>query len=249
MALQSANRELLIVRLFDAAEAKDWSAELSSAEIHVWRLDIGKAPTDPADVEGLLSQDELARAQRFRLALDRKNFILSRGVLRRLLGNYLAVEPRELRFVYSEFGRPLLEGSNSGNELHFNVSHSGDMILWAFSHKRRIGVDVERVRRDFSTLEISERFFSPAERAVLRQLPTKTRYESFFRCWTRKEAFIKALGEGLSHPLDQFDVTLAPGDPAKLLATRPIANDAKCWQMWDIAVPSGYAAALIAQLR
>lgn len=248
MASQSVNRDPLVVRDFVVSNATIPLAELGSAEIHVWRLDMREGTADAADVEPSLSDDELARAHRFRFAVDRKTFVLSRGILRKLLGNYLSCESRALRFTYSQFGRPSLARLDGQHDMHFNVSHSGDIILWAFRQWHRIGVDVERVRRDFSTLEISERFFSPAERAVLRQLPAETGYESFFRCWTRKEAFIKALGEGLSHPLDQFDVTLAPGDPAKLLATRPIANDAKRWQMWDIAVPSGYAAALIAEL-
>ena len=103
------------------------------------------------------------------------------------------------------------------------------------------------MRRDFSTAEIAERFFSVAERAALRGLPQEQRHQAFFRCWTRKEAFIKALGEGLSHPLDQFDVSFAPEEPAALLATRPIAEEVRRWVMWNVQVPGDYAAALVAE--
>ena len=105
-------------------------------------------------------------------------------------------------------------------------------------------MDVEKIRRDFRTSEIAERFFSTAERDSLRQLPDEQRHEAFFRCWTRKEAFIKALGEGLSHPLDQFDVSLTPDSPAVLLATRPDAQEVKRWKLWNIQVPGDYSAAL-----
>jgi len=120
-------------------------------------------------------------------------------------------------------------------------------VLLAFAEGRQVGIDVEKLRRDFATSEIAERFFSIAEREALRALPQDQRHEAFFRCWTRKEAFIKALGEGLSHPLDQFDVSLAPGGPAVLLATRPDAQEAKRWKLWNIYVPGDYAAALAAE--
>ena len=131
-----------------------------------------------------------------------------------------------------------------GNGLDFNLSHSAGIVLLAFARRRRIGIDIEAVRRDFSTTEIAERFFSPAERTALRQLPHGQRHQAFFRCWTRKEAFIKALGEGLSHPLDQFDVNLAPGEPAVLLATRPDATEAGRWALWNVPTAGNYAAAL-----
>jgi 4'-phosphopantetheinyl transferase len=121
-------------------------------------------------------------------------------------------------------------------------------MLLAFASDRRIGVDVEKVRRDFSTVEIAERFFSEAERCALRELPREQRHEAFFRCWTRKEAFIKALGEGLSHPLDQFDVSIAPGMPPALLATRPDAREVTRWTLRDVEVPGDYAATLAAEV-
>src|SRR5208283_3082224 len=139
---------------------------------------------------------------------------------------------------------PMLATSASSDTLDFNVSHTAGLALLAFARGRKIGIDVERIRRDFGTAEIAERFFSKAERAALRELPQEQRHEAFFRCWTRKEAFIKALGEGLSHPLDQFDVSLDPHAPAALLATRPDAHEVDRWKLLDIRLLGDFVAAL-----
>jgi 4'-phosphopantetheinyl transferase len=222
-------------------------SKLTCDEIHVWRLDLSRGHSEVQRLRGLLSHDELERAARFRFDTDRNDFIVSRGTLRDLLGWYLGTAPSKLRFAYSEYGRPGLTADSSVGEVEFNVSHSGGVALLAFADRRKIGIDVEKVRRDFGTAEIAERFFSTVERAALRELPQARRHEAFFRCWTRKEAFIKALGEGLSHPLDQFDVSLSPTSPAELLATRPDAGEVRRWSMWNIQVPGDYAAALVAE--
>jgi len=216
-------------------------------EIHVWRQ---KLNSEFAGVElfgRTLSADELQRAGRFRFDAGRNEYIVACGTLRVLLGAYLNIPPRQLLFTYSKYGRPSLVNDSPASDINFNVSHSGGVALFAFVRGRRIGIDVECVRRDFETSEIAERFFSTAERAALRDLPQEQRHEAFFRCWTRKEAYIKALGEGLSHPLDQFDVSLAPEVPAILLATRPDAQEVRRWKLWDIEVPGDYAAALAAE--
>jgi 4'-phosphopantetheinyl transferase len=231
-----------------------WASDVSDElvlrfdEIHVWKQDLSLPSAQVEFFRGLLSPDELERLGRFRFDTNRTEYAVSRGTLRALLGAYLGLSPRELHFAYSEYGRPSLAARLSPGLLSFNISHSGEVVLLAFARVRRIGIDVERIRRDFSTSEIAERFFSPAERAALGQLPADDRHNAFFRCWTRKEAFIKALGEGLSHPLDQFDVSLSPGLPAALLATRPVADEARRWSLWDIHVPSCYAGALAAEM-
>ena len=221
---------------------------LCDNDIHLWH---GQLKCDPEVVtayRGVLSSDELERAGRFHFPSNRDEFVASRGSLRTLLGHYLKRAPSELAFRYSQFGRPELAVSNDVESIQFNVSHSGTALLLGFARNRRIGVDVERIRTDFGTTEIAERFFSLAERVALRELPVEQRHAAFFRCWTRKEAFIKALGEGLSHPLDQFDVSLAPGIPAALLATRPDPDDAKRWSVWDVTAPDGYAGALAVEI-
>ncbi len=220
---------------------------LTRDEIHVWRMSRERGSAELMALRRLLSADEERRAARFRFDTDRNEYIVSRGVLRTLLGSYVDLPPEKLGFAYTEYGRPSLVAPGSDTTLDFNISHSGDQVLLAFARGRKVGIDVERVRRDFGTNEIAERFFSEAERLALRELPVELRHEAFFRCWTRKEAFIKALGEGLSHPLDQFDVSLAPAMPAALLATRPDEKEVTRWKLWDIQVPGDYAAALAAE--
>ena len=221
---------------------------LASDEVHIWQRQLRCDRHVIQTLEGVLDSDELARAARFRFPSKRDEFIVSRGTLRWLLGRYMNCLPEELRFTYSQYGRPQLDGPSLGEGVEFNLSHSGDVIVLAFARACRIGIDVEQVRTDFGTAEIAERFFSLAEREALCKLPVEQRHAAFFTCWTRKEAFIKALGEGLSHPLDQFDVSLNPGQPAALLATRPDADDTRRWSLRDIRVPAGYAGALAAEI-
>jgi 4'-phosphopantetheinyl transferase len=220
---------------------------LGQDEIHVWHQNLTPGRADADTLGGLLSPDEMERALRFRSDANRNEFTVCRGTLRGLLGQYLGIPPKELSFEYSEYGRPSLATVFSKGDLEFNVSHSGGHALLGFARGRKIGLDIEKIRWDFGTSEIAERFFSEAERSALRDLPQEQRHEAFFRCWTRKEAFIKALGEGLSHPLDHFDVSLAPSVPAQLFATRPDANEARRWRIWDLQAPAGYAAALVAE--
>src|SRR3974390_1917941 len=234
----------ILVRQLFVTEDFPARMELAESEIHVWQRHRDPVAGELARLKALLSDIELARAGRFRFDVHRNEFVVSRGTLRLLLGSYLGCSPTDLQLQYTQFGRPKLAGLHADAGVDFNVSHSDRVILWGFARRRRLGVDVERSRRDFNTLEIAERFFSAAERKTLRSLPAEQRHDAFFRCWTRKESFIKALGEGLSHPLDQFDVTLAPDEPAVLLATRPDASDVNKWMLWDIHLSDDYAAAL-----
>ncbi|HEX2191395.1 MAG TPA: 4'-phosphopantetheinyl transferase superfamily protein [Longimicrobiaceae bacterium] len=220
---------------------------LADGEVHVWA-----APLDPpAEAIGryasLLAPDERARAERFRFERDRRRFGVARGVLRVLLGRYLGTDPRRVAFHYLSHGKPALGGELAGDGLRFNVSHSGEMALYAFSRGRELGVDVEEVRPMEDGLQIAERFFSQAEVAAFRALPAEVRDEAFFNCWTRKEAYIKAVGEGLSFPLHVFDVSLAPGEPACLLASRD-PREAERWSLRGLPDPApGYRAALVAE--
>ena len=166
-----------------------------------------------------LAADEQARAERFHFERDREHFIVARGVLRAILGRYLNRAPERLSFCYGAHGKPALAGEAGADAIRFNVSHSHGVALYAVTRGREVGIDLERIRFDLAVLEIAERFFSRREVATLRTLPTEAQRQAFFRCWTRKEAYIKARGEGLSLPLDQFDVSLAPGEPAALLGT------------------------------
>ena len=173
--------------------------------------------------------DERARADRFYFARDREHFIVARGVLREILGCYLKRVPKSLCFCYGSHGKPALAGEFDGEAIRFNVSHSHGVALYAISRGRAVGIDLERIRFDLPVAEIAERFFSKREDAMLRSLPTDVQHQAFFRCWTRKEAYIKARGEGLSLPLDQFDVSLAPGEPAAVLGTQRDPSEASRW--------------------
>jgi 4'-phosphopantetheinyl transferase len=210
----------------------------AAGEVHIWaaRLDLG-TPALQA-LRATLSPDELARAERFVFRRDRERFVAARGTLRAVLANYAGIPPGALVFDYSAFGKPVLRG---GGTLRFNLSHAGEIAVIGIVHGREIGVDVEAIRPAFAGEEIAARFFSPAEVAALRALPPEQQAIGFFNCWTRKEAYIKALGEGLSHPLDSFDVSLAPGEPAALLAVR--GAPAVEWSLHTFVPAPGYVAA------
>jgi 4'-phosphopantetheinyl transferase len=219
--------------------------QLGGQEVQVWRLELDTVPSDGWSWENLLSADERERAGRFHFARDRRRFTAARGLLRTLLGGYLQADPGELRFRYSHKGKPALDGKHQESGLCFNVSHSDEVALLAFARAGELGVDVERVRQDCEVQEIAQRFFSSAEQKALAALPAAQQYRAFFNCWTRKEAFVKAKGGGLSLPLDQFDVSLAPGEPAELLATRPDPAEKQRWSLWALDAGEEYAAALI----
>ena len=217
---------------------------LKPREVHLWRVNLERVAVAESRWMPVLSADEQARAARFHFHIDRQYFTATRAILRRLVAAYLHCQPGELTFIYSAKEKPALGGSCVDNGLEFNVSHSGTMALLAFTLAHPIGVDVEVVRNDFDTAAIAARFFSTVEQQQLANLPAEQRHEAFFRCWTRKEAYIKATGDGLSLPLRQFDVSLALHDQNALLATRPDETEAKRWALRDVAVKSGYAAAI-----
>lgn len=216
---------------------------LGEDEVHLWRIHLAGVAGREERWQRILSPDERTRAARFHLPRDRQYFTATRAWLRTILAGYLGSDPAELFFCYSEKEKPSLAPESFG-QVEFNVSHSGDMALLAFARGRTVGVDVEKVREDFDHEAIARRFFSEEEQRQLAALPAAERHEGFFRCWTRKESFIKALGSGLSLPLDQFDVSLTPNERNALLATRPDATEAARWLMQDLPVDAEYVAAL-----
>jgi len=217
---------------------------LGDDEVHVWRVDLSAAAATQTQWEQFLSPDERERTARFHFEKDRLHFSAARSWLRIVLGRYLESAPGSLRFRYAEKGKPSLDSSQEANRLTFNISHSGGLALFAFTRGRELGIDVEGIRRDFDTEAIARRFFSAAEQARLSDLPADQRPEAFFRCWTRKEAYIKARGEGLSLPLHQFDVSIGIGDQNALLATRPDPGEARLWSLSDLEGGQGFAAAI-----
>jgi 4'-phosphopantetheinyl transferase len=178
-----------------------------------------------------LSDDECERAARFRFDRDRRRFVAGRSALRSLVGSYLDVAPDEVAFEYGPQGKPFVPGAT----LSFNVSHSGGQAVYAFGSGLEVGVDVELLDHARYGDDVAERFFSPQEVDTLRGLAPAMRPAAFLRCWTRKEAFIKARGEGLSLPLDEFDVAFAPGAPPQILRTAWSAQEPAEWTLSDIS--------------
>ena len=214
-------------------------AGLDPDEVHVWAADLDHLPE--ASLRGALSADERDRAGRFHFERDRRRFVVARGLLRLLLGRYLDVDPAALAFGYGPRGKPFLDGFE---EPRFNLSHSGGLALLAFASGRDVGVDIEQERPLPGSEDIALHYFSAWEAAELRRLRADEREAAFFRCWTRKEAFIKATGDGLSQPLDAFDVTLAPGEPARLLRVLGEHEAARRFWLEDLRPAPDFAGAL-----
>ena len=213
-------------------------------EAHIWHATLYVAEARIQLLRQMLSPDEHERAARYRLARDRARYIIARGTLRTILGRYLDVAPPDLRFVYGPHGKPALAPAHGDDTLAFNLSHADDTALYAVTRGQRVGIDLERVDPDVAASTVAEHTFSPREVAALRALPPHEQRDAFFRCWTRKEAYVKALGAGLSLDLKSFDVSLAPGTSPTLLSTRPDPREAVRWSFYNVNAGRGYIAAL-----
>jgi 4'-phosphopantetheinyl transferase len=214
---------------------------LDPDEAHVWRVDVGSAYACRDVLWSFLAADEQQKAADFLFEGDRERFIVSRGVLRALLGCYLRRHPGSLGFGYDLYGKPHLAGDFG---ICFSTSHSHGLVLLAFTRGRDVGVDIERVRADLGLEGIAARCFSPREIATLHSLRHDLREEAFFACWTRKEALAKAEGEGLAFPLCRFSVTLIPGEPAMLLDSMGDPLEPTKWTLRELTPEPGYVAAL-----
>lgn len=217
---------------------------LEDGEVHVYRVLLDRRAAEMEAVRRLLSSDEQSRARRYRFARDAERYAVARGALRILLGGYTGAEPQDVVMGYYGNGKPFLEWPASRSPLHFNVSHSHALAVCVFSRMGPLGVDVERIRPLPECHELAARYFSASEQATLAEVPREHRIESFFRCWTRKEAFVKARGDGLGASLTDFDVSLAPGVPARLLRWRDTAGDAIGWKLYDLQTAPGFVGAL-----
>jgi 4'-phosphopantetheinyl transferase len=214
---------------------------LAAGDVHVWRIALDPPAGAVAALARTLSDDEHGRAARFHFDRDRIAFTVARGALRTLAGRYLGEPPARLAFGYRERGKPYLTAPPGA--LRFNVSHSGQRALVAFARDRELGVDVELCRELSDLRSLARTAFSPAEYAALCRLAPDAQLEAFFACWSRKEAVIKATGEGVAQ-LAAFDVNLAPGEPARLLRFDGEPPDALRWSLHDLPAIPGHAAAL-----
>jgi 4'-phosphopantetheinyl transferase len=194
-----------------------------------------------------LHDDEQRIAQRFHFERDRRRFIVARARLRQVLAARLGTQPRAVEFAYTVHGKPMLAADSASIDLRFNVSHCKDVAVFAFCRGREVGIDVEMIERVEGIDEIAAYFFSRHELRAFRALAAADRHAAFFNCWTRKEAFVKALGEGLHFPLGSFDVSLAPREPARIL--RVAGQDgAQCgWFLRSFSPLPGYVAAVVVE--
>lgn len=208
---------------------------LSVPEVHLWCVSLTQPEPLLAEMITILSEDERERAARFQFPRHQQRFIGARGVLRILLGKYLQREPQTLKFCYGSQGKPALVEGAGGDRLSFNISHSEDIALYAITLREvstAIGIDIEYLRSITNMERLVKRFFSLSEQREFEQLPENQKTATFFRGWTCKEAFIKAIGDGLSFPLNKFDVCLSPDSPPQLLA---IGGDESLTRFWKLA--------------
>jgi 4'-phosphopantetheinyl transferase len=211
----------------------------AQTEIHVWHRSLAVAVAEREALYALLDPEERQRAGRFHFETSRDAFIVSHGWLRTLLGRYLNTDPRRVEFTFGHRGKPAVQGT----PLRFNLSHSGAMAACAVTRNEEIGIDIELIRPMSDLESVARRFFHPEECRKLLALNGEDRETAFFRCWTRKEAYIKALGDGLSAELDRFEVTLAPGEPAAFVQIdgRPAAAE---WSLFGLDVGPDYTGAV-----
>jgi 4'-phosphopantetheinyl transferase len=219
----------------------------SKGDIHIWRADLDLPIMGFQKLHQTLSIDERVRAERFHFQKDRKRFSVGRWILRTILGYYLNVEPSLLRFCYGKYGKPALATTFGKETILFNMSDSEGLALYAFTRGHEIGIDIEHIRDIPEMDQIAEQYFSARENAVFRSLPESKKREAFFSFWTRKEAFMKAKGEGLGLGLNQVEVSLTPGEQATLLSVNSNPQEASRWSLQDLDPGPGFTAALAVQ--
>ncbi|MBP0020247.1 MAG: 4'-phosphopantetheinyl transferase superfamily protein [Cyanobacteria bacterium SBLK] len=211
-------------------------------EVRVWRCNIKFPPVTVEALEKLLEEEEQAKAKRFHFSKDRDRYILGRGLLRLLLGHYLQQDPQSLQFAYSAKGKPFLKDE----AVQFNLSHSGDLIVLGMSRDRAIGVDVEQIHPLPDALKLARRFFCEAEWEKIRTLPSNLTSRAFFTAWTRKEAFLKATGDGIAG-LKDVEVSLLPDEPIQIY--RIAGKIAKGWQLQSLDLGEEYVGAMVVSTK
>jgi len=215
--------------------------ELSHDQIHIWKLDLN---VDKVNLnylyDNVLSSDERKRADKLKSKDDQKRAIYSRGLLRKKLGTYLEVDPADISFSYNEYGKPSLNPKFHFEDLRFNVSHSKDIVVYAITRNRDIGIDVEYLKNVNRAGKIVERFFSKEEIDFYISQPEHKRKWAFFALWTRKEAYSKAMGRGIGLPSKDFELNLIPDNDQNLSDSSKKSK----WMLYNVEIESEYLAAL-----
>jgi 4'-phosphopantetheinyl transferase len=223
------------------------NTRLGAGEVHVWCVQLNISDKHLLYFQRSLAPDESRRASRFHFERDRKRYIAKHGLLREILGNYLSIHPAEVQFAYNPHGKPFLLNDLQAQNLNFNISSSGDLALFVFLRGRQVGVDIEKIRQNIEFEELVERFFSENERKAFQLVKPKSKLQTFFCIWARKEAYIKAQGQGLSVPISRFDVFIDPHNKAEIFVADREAMEKDCWSLRDLDPALGYAAALAVQ--
>ena len=217
---------------------------LARDDVHVWRASLGQNSLCLEELAATLSPDEKNRADRFHFERDRQRFIVGRGILRNILSRYLNIAANQIEFAYSSRGKPALGGTCSDYKLQFNLSHSQDLAVYAITRDRLIGIDIEYMRSILDAEQIVNRFFSQNEQLVFSKLASNHKEIAFFHAWTQKEAFLKATGDGLAGNLDQIEVSLIPGEPAKLLSIPGDRQPSQSWLLHNFKPAPDFLAAV-----
>jgi 4'-phosphopantetheinyl transferase len=222
---------------------------LPEAETHVWRIALDAPQVTVECCLTELPAADRARAERFTFADGRRRYAMARAALRRILGRYLECEPASLDIGTGPHGKPFLRLDGRAHMLRFNLSHTEETAVLAVAWERDVGIDIESVKRPVALEELAGRFFSTSEATAVMDAPAKRRAAVFFRIWTTKEAYVKARGDGLALPLDQFDVVSDPGQPPGLLATRHDPADKARWRFAEVACGEEFACVLAVERR
>lgn len=249
VVLASDRAEQLIQDLKNVHRGRVPTESLGQAEVHLWVVPLVISAEKSSYFKSILSLDEQERAGRFRKIGDAQRYVAARGSLRSLLGAYLTIEPDRLQFAYDAFGKPRLAGEGPLASMRFSVSHSEDLALFGFARGHKNGVDVERIRPDIDVDDLAARYFSPSEFQKLRALPADEQREAFYCGWTRKEAYLKARGEGLSFRLDRVEVSLTPGEPAMILKASGDRGVSRRWIVQHLSPAPGYIGAAAVEGR
>jgi len=221
-----------------------WNAQFSGFElveniVHIWSVPLSIDAKTQNKYWSVLSDEEKSRANRYKFDILKTKFIACRGVLRLLMGAYLGIDANQVEISYIKNGKP-----NHHSNLEFNVSHSEDWAVIGFTLDTILGIDIECIKRNIEFEDIARRFFSLEESKLVINSPKEQLALYFYNCWTRKEAFVKALGDGLSFPLDQFEVSCVPSDPPQLLKTKWDKTEATKWSLWGFEKDQDYVGAI-----
>jgi 4'-phosphopantetheinyl transferase len=239
MTMRPVNTE----RGLETQSATRRELRLNQNDVHVWFAHLASLRPCFESFFATLAKDEIERAERFKVASARERYVLGRGLLREILSRYCGIAAAALRFRYGTHGKPALAEAAG---LLFNDSHTHGAVICAVARDCEIGIDLEHIREDVDDLGLAEQYFSAAEAAALARIPVRERQKAFLTCWTRKEAYIKARGEGLSMDLRSFEVFESVDAPVRL-RIRNDPEEACRWSLMDLDVPAGYLAALVAE--